>query len=371
MAIVEFKNTTKDYGDGNLALDKLNLKIKEGEFVTLIGPSGCGKTTTLKLINSLIEPTSGEIYVYGKELSKWNKIDLRRSIGYVIQQVGLFPHMTISQNISYVLKIKKEDKENYSNRTKELIELVGLEEDCLDKYPRELSGGQQQRVGVARALAADPPIILMDEPFGAIDEITRKKLQDELIKLHKKLQKTIIFVTHDINEAIKLGSKIVLLKNGRLIMQGSKEDVFFNEKGEYVKEFFGIKNFTSYMNITPVKEGIDRGYPNIKLIRNKPVINSMDISNIEYIPVINSKGQYLGLHPIDYGNLKFDRNKIIKSETINENDSIMSALEIQFRQGRESIPVVDNEERYIGMFEVNKAYQNMFKKLNSDSSING
>lgn len=359
MPIVEFKNITKNYGDGKLAVDNLNLQIHEGDFVTLIGPSGCGKTTTLKLINGLVEATDGEIYIKGKKISNWNKIDLRREIGYVIQQVGLFPHLTIQENISYVLKIKGIDKSKRKSRAEGLIELVGLGKNYLKKYPRELSGGQQQRVGVARALAADPPIILMDEPFGAIDEITRKKLQEELIGIHKKLNKTIVFVTHDIHEAMKLGNKIVLLKEGKLVTAGSREDIFFNKEDNYLNKFFGIKSFTSYADVATVKMAINKGYPVINIDKENIVLNK----DIEYLPVVNQDNRYLGVYDIKQGDI-FDTANIIKKESIDENKTIMEALEIQFRTGNILLPVTDKEGKYLGVFKVNEAYNSMLDKVN-------
>lgn len=362
MAIVKFENIIKDYGNGKKALNNLNLEINEGEFVTLIGPSGCGKTTALKLINGLIKPTSGKILINDKEINEWNKIDLRRKIGYVIQQVGLFPHLNISENIAYVLKVMGIEKKERKKRASELIELVGLNKTDLEKYPRELSGGQQQRVGVARALAADPPIILMDEPFGAIDEITRKKLQDELLNIHEKVNKTIVFVTHDIHEAMKLGSKIVLLKNGELVISGSREDIFFNQEDNYLNEFFGIKRFTSYADVAKVVSAINKKYPIIDLNEvedNKKLIVNDDIENL---PVIEN-GKYIGIYSIEK-NFVFNRKNIIKMNAIDENKTIMEALEIQFRKGNSILPVIDKENNYIGVFQINKAYGTMVGKAN-------
>lgn len=262
MTIIEFKDIYKEYEDGKPILNHINLSIKKGEFVTLVGPSGCGKTTCLKMINKLIEPTSGDLFVEGKNVDDWNTINLRRSIGYVIQQIGLFPHLTILQNITYVLDILGEDKDTKYKRASELIKLVGMEDEHLTRYPRELSGGQRQRIGVARALAADPDIILMDEPFGAVDEIARRSLQDELKKIHEKVKKTIIFVTHDISEALKLGTTIILMNEGNIEQIGNKHDLVYRPKTEFVKEFFGIKGFKATLDeeyLTNVYEEILSG----------------------------------------------------------------------------------------------------------------
>ncbi|OLS02344.1 ABC transporter ATP-binding protein [Tissierella creatinophila] len=226
MIEISFKNIKKIYPGEKIALDDLNLEIKKGEFLTVIGPSGCGKTTLLKMINGLVMPTQGELLIHGKNIKDIDIIALRRKIGYVIQQIGLFPHLNIEKNISYVLKIMGVEEDKRRKRAEELLSLVGLEKETLEMYPRELSGGQQQRIGVIRALAADPPIILMDEPFGAIDEITRKTLQDELLKLQERLKKTIVFITHDIEEAMKLGDRIALINKGKLEQIASSKEMF-------------------------------------------------------------------------------------------------------------------------------------------------
>lgn len=247
MSIVEIKNVTKKYGD-NTVLKNVNLCISKGEFVVILGPSGCGKTTLLKLINNLIPFDEGDILIKDKLQKDWDNIQLRRNIGYVIQQSGLFPHLTVSQNITYVLDLQKVSNIKQKQRAQELIDLVGMDSSFLQRYPGELSGGQKQRVGVARAIAADPEIILMDEPFGAVDEVVRKNLQEELKALQKRLKKTIIFVTHDIDEAIRLGDKIIIMNKGKIEQSGSVKDIVFYPANDFVKNFFGIKNFTSYLN---------------------------------------------------------------------------------------------------------------------------
>ncbi|MFZ0832006.1 MAG: ATP-binding cassette domain-containing protein, partial [Mycobacterium sp.] len=212
---------TKRYGPNAApAVDNITLEIPAGEIVMLVGPSGCGKTTAMKMINRLIEPTSGRILIGDDDVTHRNPDELRRHIGYVIQGAGLFPHLTVGDNIAIVPRLLKWDKKRTAARVDELLDLVNLEAaQYRDRYPRELSGGQQQRVGVARALAADPPVLLMDEPFGAVDPITRQRLQDELLRLHDELRKTIVFVTHDFDEAVKLGDKIVILQQGSRIVQ--------------------------------------------------------------------------------------------------------------------------------------------------------
>ncbi len=259
MAIISFREIEKAYETDKPVIQNLSLDIEEGEFVTFLGPSGCGKTTLLKLVNRLIEPDSGNIYVEGREIREWDKIELRRRIGYVIQKIGLFPHLTVGDNISYVLNLTGTSRQQRVKRAQEMIELVGMGESFLKRYPRELSGGQMQRVGLARALAADPDIILMDEALGAVDEISRRVLQDELLSIYGKLKKTIVFVTHDIQEAIKLGSRIVLINEGKVVQAGTREEMLFSPKNTFVEEFFGLKNFTAYLNLTPLRDACDSG----------------------------------------------------------------------------------------------------------------
>jgi osmoprotectant transport system ATP-binding protein len=228
-------------GQQEPAVDSLDLEIPAGEIVVLVGPSGCGKTTTMRMINRLIEPSSGKIIIGGEDVTRINPDQLRRRIGYVIQQVGLFPHMTIADNIAVVPRLLGWDKRRIGERVDELLELVGLEAGAYrGRYPKELSGGQQQRVGVARALAVDPPVMLMDEPFGAIDPITRDRLQNEFLRLQESIRKTIVFVTHDIHEAIKLGDRIAILAKGsRLAQYDTPEEILARPANDFVADFIG------------------------------------------------------------------------------------------------------------------------------------
>ncbi len=241
-AEILLKEVTKRYpGTSSAAVGGLTLEIPAGSIVMFVGPSGCGKTTTLKMINRLIEPTSGSIVINDEDVTSMDGDKLRRQIGYVIQAGGLFPHMTVATNIGLVPKMLGWDKARIATRIDELLELVSLDPDTYrDRYPKELSGGQQQRVGVARALAADPPILLMDEPFGAVDPITRQRLQDELINIHTELQKTIVCVTHDFDEAVKLGDWIAVFDEGaQLVQYDSPERILANPANEFVENFIG------------------------------------------------------------------------------------------------------------------------------------
>ena len=236
--MVQFLHVSMAY-ETHKVIDDLNLHVKEGQLVVLIGPSGCGKTTTLQLINRLIRPSSGDILVNGRNIKSVDPVELRRKIGYVIQEIGLFPHMTIKQNIEIVPKLLGWGEGRKTERTMELIRLVNLDERYLERYPTELSGGRQQRVGLLRALAAEPPIILMDEPFGALDPITRESLQDEILALQQELKKTIVFVTHDMDEAIKLADEIVLMQEGRVVQAASPKELLSNPASRFVEQFIG------------------------------------------------------------------------------------------------------------------------------------
>ncbi|WP_404346990.1 ABC transporter ATP-binding protein [Sutcliffiella horikoshii] len=260
--MITFQDVTKTYEDGTTAVQSFNLEIKEGEFFVLIGPSGCGKTTTLKMINRLHNVTNGDILIDGKSISDHNIHELRWNIGYVLQQIALFPHMTIEENISIVPELKSWKKGDISKRVDELLELVGLEPSTYKKRkPSELSGGQQQRVGVARALAANPPIILMDEPFSALDPLSREQLQQDFLSLKKKIQKTIVFVTHDMNEALTLGDRICLMKDGEAVQVGTPEEFVNNPKNDFVKSFIGNRRSVFQKTIEELLEDLKMDPP--------------------------------------------------------------------------------------------------------------
>jgi osmoprotectant transport system ATP-binding protein len=237
--MIRFENVSKSYGR-SVVLDDISFEIKQGEFVVLIGPSGCGKTTTLKTINRLIEPDKGEIFIDGREITRQNPVELRRTIGYVIQQIGLFPNMTVEQNILVVPRLLKYSKEKCDETVRSLLALVDMPyEENAHKYPSELSGGQQQRIGVLRALAASPPIVLMDEPFGALDPITRDLLQEEVKRIQKKLKKTIVFVTHDMEEALRMADTIVFMNHGKIVQMASPEKMLQNPADPIIRSFLG------------------------------------------------------------------------------------------------------------------------------------
>lgn len=236
--MIELRNVTKRY-NGKPAVEDLSLTIERGELTILLGPSGCGKTTTLRAINRMVEIDSGDVLVNGSSVTDSAPDELRRHIGYAIQSVGLFPHMTVHRNIATVPRLLGWERERIDGRVTELLELVGLAASYAEKKPGELSGGEAQRVGVARALAADPPVLLMDEPFGALDPINRERLQREFAQLHRRLGKTVVFVTHDIEEAVLLGDRIVLMRDGRVVQDASPEGLWRAPASEFVRDFFG------------------------------------------------------------------------------------------------------------------------------------
>lgn len=256
--MIRLEKLTKTFATPNgniMAADNIDMHVKKGEICVLLGASGCGKTTTLKMVNRLIKPSSGKIFIDGKDVTQMDVVELRRRIGYVIQQIGLFPNMTVEENISIVPRLLKWDKQRCRKRAQELLELVALDPATfLKRYPRELSGGQQQRVGVARALAADPPVMLMDEPFGAIDPINRKAIQDEFLELQKKIGKTILLVSHDIDEALRMANKIAIFNHGKLAQFDTPEALLARPADEFVSDFLGGKSALKRMDLIRVSK---------------------------------------------------------------------------------------------------------------------
>jgi osmoprotectant transport system ATP-binding protein len=255
--MIEFRHVSKTYpGSDKPVVNDLSFEVLDGEICVLVGPSGCGKTTSMRMVNRLIEITEGEILIDGEPNTAMSGTQLRRKIGYAIQQIGLFPHRTIADNIATVPNLLGWDKGRIKDRVNDLLDLVGLPpDDYRDRYPAELSGGQQQRVGVARALAADPPIMLMDEPFGAVDPITRARLQDEFLRIQEDIKKTIVFVTHDIDEAIKIGDKIAILKQGGVLAQyDTPENILSGPNSEFVSSFVGADRVLKRLSLTRVGE---------------------------------------------------------------------------------------------------------------------
>lgn len=350
--MINLDQVTKDY-PGKTAVDNLTFEVEDGEFCVLIGPSGCGKSTTLRMINRLIPVSGGAITIDGKNINTYRAEELRRRIGYAIQSVGLFPHMTVSQNVGVVPRLLDWDQERIRDRTNQLLDLLNLDPDGYrDKYPGQLSGGEAQRVGVARALAADPAILLMDEPFGAIDPITREALQTEFARIQKELKKTIVFVTHDIDEAIRLATRIVVLRDGRLVQHDTPENIMTHPEGRFVTEFIGtdraLKRLSrlsagSYMKTAPSIEESDP-------LRSA----ARQLSEHHYLWVVDRNGVVLGwLDAHDLENheqtaglamtsLDFRMSAVATDSTLKE------ALSRMVQQGIRSAPVVDQTGTLLG-----------------------
>ncbi|AMA53885.1 choline ABC transporter ATP-binding protein OpuBA [Bacillus inaquosorum] len=356
--MLTLENVSKTYKGGKKAVNNVNLKIAKGEFICFIGPSGCGKTTTMKMINRLIEPSAGKIFIDGENIMEQDPVELRRKIGYVIQQIGLFPHMTIQQNISLVPKLLKWPEQQRKERARELLKLVDMGPEYLDRYPHELSGGQQQRIGVLRALAAEPPLILMDEPFGALDPITRDSLQEEFKKLQKTLHKTIVFVTHDMDEAIKLADRIVILKAGEIVQVGTPDDILRNPADEFVEEFIGkerliqssspdVERVNQIMNTQPVTITADKTLSEaIQLMRQERVDSLLVVDDghvlqgyvdVEIIDQCRKKANLVGevLHEDIY--------------TVLGGTLLRDTVRKILKRGVKYVPVVDENRRLIGI----------------------
>ena len=371
--MINFKNVSKSFGNKKI-LDNINIEIEKNKITCLIGESGCGKTTLLKMINRLNEPTSGIITINGKNILKQDPIKLRRSIGYVIQQTGLFPHMTIKENIEIIPKIEKLPKQDIEKKTMELMQMIDLNPaEYLNRYPNELSGGQQQRIGIARAFATDPDIILMDEPFSALDPVTRSSLQDELIKIQNKHKKTIVFVTHDMDEAIKLADKIAIMEEGHIIQYDTPEMILKSPANDYVKEFVGTKRIWSSPELIKV-EDIMIVHP----VTCSPeysvfyCLNKMRMMKVDTLMVVDENNVLLGiLYATTLANIT-DYNKKAKDfmETkvlaTHPKDSIIDLVGLINEQKITTMPVVDKNGRLKGLITRSTLLTYMSKQFLKD-----
>ncbi|MGI5901557.1 MAG: ABC transporter ATP-binding protein [Desulfitobacteriia bacterium] len=355
--MIRFENVSKEYSDGFEAVKSLNLEIKKGEILVLIGPSGSGKTTTMKMINRLIPISKGKIFIEGKDIETWDPVLLRRKIGYVIQQIGLFPHYTIEENIALIPRLNKWPESKIKKRVQELLEMVELDPKIYaQRYPKELSGGQQQRIGVVRALAANPDIILMDEPFGALDPITREQLQDELLKIQEEMKKTIVFVTHDMDEALKLGDRIAIMKDGELLQLDTPDKLLRAPALGFVEEFIGKKRIYHNPEFVPVTD-IMRDNPATTLPGRTPAlaINIMRQRKTDTLIVSDGRGKLLGI--VSGFDLQANKDKVSSVEDIMKpaepvldssataKDALMKITQAPFG----IIPVVDEAGKVVGV----------------------
>ena len=355
--MIEIKNIVETAGE-KVILDDISLTIESGSFVVLIGPSGCGKTTTLKLLNKLIEPTSGEIYIDGKPISKEDPIKLRRNIGYVIQNIGLFPHLTIKENIELIPKLKGDkSEEEISETTERLVKMVGLDPDeFLYKYPTELSGGQQQRIGVIRAIATDADIILMDEPFSALDPITRTQLQEWLYELQQELKKTIIFVTHDMDEALKLADKICIMQGGKIQQYDTAENLLKHPANSFVKDFIGSDRLWSAPEYIKAKDIMIKDP--VKAIETRTVIQAMEImrtNKVDSILVTDKNNLLVGILTVkelrQNGIQDYYIYKVMNQDPlfIYEDCNLIEILNIMNNKNVGHIPVVSRDGQLVGL----------------------
>jgi osmoprotectant transport system ATP-binding protein len=355
MELIEFRNIVKKYRTKTI-INPFSLDIDAGQLVVFIGPSGCGKTTLLKMINKLIQPTSGKIFVNGTDISTMNPIELRRNIGYVIQNTGLFPHMSIKENLELIPKLKGEDPASITKKTGELLELVGLDPiEFLHRYPKELSGGQQQRIGVARAFSTNSDIILMDEPFSALDPVTRSSLQDELFQMQKELNKTIIFVTHDMDEAIKIADKICILKDGDILQYDTPENILKNPANDFVEEFIGKRRVWNNPELLMAE---DIMIPNpVKITSRRTVLQAIEImkdNKVDSLMVTDKNNILKGLvtlKSIQLLNRTAAIEMIMEQNvlSVSQDANLISVLATMNEHKIGYVPVVNSTKQLIGL----------------------
>ncbi|MFA5563476.1 MAG: ATP-binding cassette domain-containing protein [Candidatus Caldatribacteriota bacterium] len=360
---IELKNVTKRFGN-DIAVDKLNLQMEKGTITMLIGPSGCGKTTTMKMINRLVQLDEGEIKLEGTSVYDIDPVQLRRTIGYVIQEIGLFPHFTVYDNIATVPRLLKWDESKIKKRVEELLDMVTLDSSYAYRYPLQLSGGERQRVGLARALGADPEVLLMDEPFGAIDPINRLKLHDSFLEIQDEIKKTIVFVTHDINEAIKLGDKVAIIRDGKLVQYANSTEILYNPANKFVENLLGQ----------------DRSLKALTLKRTKDFISSEDtitvdkeISEEEVLKLLQEKDQIVAFVLDENGKLsgrywlektRKDKVEINYDESpilTEQNNTLNESLSTMFSSGEKLLPVVNRRNKFMGVIRLNHIFEEFNK----------
>ncbi|MCK4309721.1 MAG: betaine/proline/choline family ABC transporter ATP-binding protein [Candidatus Atribacteria bacterium] len=362
--MIELINVTKKFGE-KVAVNNLNLTIEKGKLTMLIGPSGCGKTTTMRMINRLTQCDEGDIKLNGISVCEINPVDLRRGIGYVIQEIGLFPHFTVFDNIATVPRLLKWDEKKIKKRVEELLDIVTLNSNFAYKYPLQLSGGERQRVGLARSLGADPEVLLMDEPFGAIDPINRLKLQDSFLEIQEEIKKTIVFVTHDINEAIKLGDKIVIMKDGSLVQNDDAANILANPANKFVESLLGkdrsikalslkkTKNFISADNLVTVSEEETK----------ERILKKMQEKKEEIVFVLDKYNKLIGRYWLkkskknEQVEINFDGSPIFTER----NNSLKETLSIMLESGEKILPVVNRKKILIGIVKLNEIFEEVSK----------
>ncbi|MFQ3872169.1 betaine/proline/choline family ABC transporter ATP-binding protein [Staphylococcus sp. Mo2-7] len=380
--MLSIKNLSKVYGGGKKAVDNITLDVESGEFIAFIGTSGSGKTTALRMINRMIEATEGQITINGKDVSKMNPVELRRKIGYVIQQIGLMPHMTIRENIVLVPKLLKWSQEKKERKAKELIKLVDLPEEFLDRYPSQLSGGQQQRIGVVRALATEQDVILMDEPFGALDPITRDTLQDLVKELQRKLGKTFVFVTHDMDEAIKLADKICIMSEGQVIQFDTPDNILRHPANDFVRDFIGQNRLIQDRpNMRTVKDAMIKPVTVHADRSLNEVVKVMRERRVDTIFVVGNNNRLLGYLDIE------DINQVLRSNKelidtmqrdiyrVRIDSKLQDSVRTILKRNVRNVPVVDKDgETLIGLVTranlVDIVYDSIWGEIDEDDNAN-
>lgn len=376
--MIQFRDVTKDF-KGNVVLSDISMEIKDKELTVLIGPSGCGKTTTLKMINRLIQPSKGNIFIDGKNIEEMDKVQLRRNMGYVIQQGGLFPHMTVRQNIEIIERLEKKDPQAIVDNTVRLMKMVDLNPEAfLDRYPTELSGGQRQRIGVIRALANDPDIVLLDEPFSALDPVTRSSLQDELIELQAKVGKTMVFVTHDMDEAIKIADRICIMKDGHILQYDTPEMILKKPVDEFVSNFVGTNRIWDSPEYIRVEDFMISHPITCKgdMIRNR-CIKRMRDHHIDTLLVVDEENKLRGI--VGKKDLFKATRPLMPAEDIMHDvayvahvgDSIVNVLKMVEESEVNNIPVLDQEERLVGLLTNSNLVSTLSKQFLTDDNTEG
>ncbi len=362
-------------GQKEPAVEDLSMDIYDGEIVVFVGPSGCGKTTTMKMINRIIEPTGGKIFLQGEDVTTTNSDQLRRKMGYVIQQIGLFPHMTIADNIATVPRMLGWEKSRTSDRVDELLETVGMDKGYRDRYPKELSGGQRQRIGVARAMAADPPVLLMDEPFGAIDPITRDRLQDEFLRLQEEIQKTIIFVTHDIDEAIKMGDRIAILREKSVIAQyDTPETILTDPADEFVEDFIGAGASLKRLSLSRISDIETTNWPVAALSgSHDDARQKLKNSSEDHVLLLDDRNRpkrWVSAKDIESDSVPLKESGWPAVAIVEESASLYDTLDTMVTSYKGSAVVVDGNGAYRGVVDFEAVLQ-AINSMRPESPQNG
>ncbi len=361
---IELKNVTKRFGN-DVAVDKLNLQMEKGTITMLIGPSGCGKTTTMKMINRLVQLDEGEIKLEGTSVYDIDPVQLRRTIGYVIQEIGLFPHFTVYDNIATVPRLLKWDENKIKKRVEELLDMVTLDTSYAKRYPLQLSGGERQRVGLARALGADPEVLLMDEPFGAIDPINRLKLHDSFLEIQDEIKKTIVFVTHDINEAIKLGDKVAIIKDGKLVQYADSTEILYNPANKFVENLLGQDRSLKALTLKRTKDFIssEDTITVDKEISEEKVLKLLQEKDQIVAFVLDKNGKLSGRYWLektkkDKVEINYDENPILTEQ----NNTLNESLSTMFSSGEKLLPVVNRRNKFMGVIRLNHIFEEFNKQ---------